>query len=1031
MMDDQVPSRAAFRRHCAVLGLGVLVVSTSSLVTVFSGCKRQTANSPIGVAAEKQETAKEADSESPSRAAATPAETVAADRDDVPDRATQLDRAIELQEREQHEDAAKILRRLIIRDPQDYTSVFHLANSQAALGNLEEAIDLLSGIPESDPDSGLPALGVSADWCLQLGRFDHAMDRYKKILEMAPGFQMARRRLAYLLNRQGRRHEANTLIRELCQAGDVTQDELFSLIVESDAMYDPPGERPASGARPYWPIGPLGEARHLFTNQQYAQAADLIRPSLQSGDATPAAIAFYGLTIAEGQLDEEFQPWLSFVNSETKSFPEYWSAIGIHLIRETKYEAAIGAFAEALRRDPSDHRSVRRMLHGFRSIKATESAEAFRKRFQTINGVVTSANRLAAEKNDGVELFLELADGLQKMGRRLEATLWRSLAAARTPQGGGELQRLNKTLQDLVAGNNAFPDEAERLCGVDFSDFLQPQFKSQNAPTMEHQVTKTDDARLESAAKARFRNVAGEIGLDFVYRVATIEQSKAFSIYQQLGGGVAVLDFDRDGWSDLYFAQGAADPPKFVAQQSDQLYRHLSNPSEHRLLKVTEHAELIENQFTIGVTSGDWNQDGFPDLATSNLGVNRLLINQGDGTFVSRALDESPDPDRCATSLAMGDVTADQLPDLIVLNYLRDAGIAREPKLDANGNVEVALAPLDFQPARDQVYRSQHDGTWNVAELGESADDASTGLGVVLGELDGKPGNDLFIGNDVAPNQFWTQSPGGTFIDQAIARGMAYSSRGLATAAMGIAAADFDHSGTMDFHVTNFADEPVNLFLQQGGLFRDSNIRFQLVPDSMPVVGFGTQPLDYSNDGWPDLVVANGHVDDISHLGIPFRQPPQLFAHLGNRFEPVTVPGDDYWSQLHSGRALATLDFDRNGRQDFVVTDLLSESALLLNESESNHHWVRLQLVGTRNERDAVGAHVTVVAGEQEYSHWVTSGDGYLCKNEMVLHVGLGAADSIDRVEVHWPSGDKETVTDVPVDRTHLLIEGQELYSLE
>ncbi|OYP29459.1 FG-GAP-like repeat-containing protein [Rhodopirellula sp. MGV] len=953
-------------------------------------------------------------------------------------REQQIDQALAAQDNGQFDKAIESLQQLLLQDPHDYVAMFHMANAEAGRGNLKRGIDLLSEIPPTDPDSGLPALGVAADWSLQLGDFSTAEQRYRQILQLLPQFQMARRRLAFLLNRQGRRFEANQLIRELCRAGDIMQDELFSLIVETDAMYDAPQtpNDPSStltvdeGERLYWPIGPLGEARHQFTEQNYESALSLLRPVIESGNASPATLAFYGLALVEGQHEDEFQTWLAKVTDRTKAFPEYWAAIGFHLVRETEYARAVGALAEAIRLDPTDNRSVRRLIQCFRSLDDEPAEQAFQTRYKALNRVITLGNDIAASSDANTEKMNQLADELVYLGRPLEAILWKSLAVGASPDPQAQLQQLGISLKQIANSPDAFSSTSQRWCGIDLSEFDKPDLSASEFQIADKGVTESGQAMPWTDSKASFRNIASAIGLDQTYRVATTEKRKAFAIYQQLGGGVAVLDYDLDGWCDLYFAQGDAAPPQFVAKQSDTLYRHTIG-DHHRLINQTDSAQLTESQYTIGVTSGDWNQDGFPDLAISNIGTNQLLINRGDGTFTMQNLDAEPDHLRCAASLAMGDISGDGLPDLVVLNYVRDPNLAKLPELDSAGNVTASLPPLEFKPAHDVLYQNAPTGLPSAAPLGDTPEDACTGLGAIIANFDQDSTNELFVGNDALQNQLWKINSNGTYDDLAIATGCAYGAHSLATAAMGIAVADFDRSGTLDFHVTNFSKEPVSLYLGRDGMFRDLSIRYGLSPDSVPMVGFGTQPIDFNNDGWPDLVVANGHVDDLSHTGVAFDQPPQLFANYGETFELIAAGTDPYWTRPSLGRAVAMLDFDRDGKQDFVVTDLIDQASVMINESVSEGNWIQIKLIGTTSERDSIGAHITVISGAQTWHQWVTSGDGYLCKNESANHFGVGAATTIDQVVVEWPSGQRQTFTDLPINRSSILIEGQAFEAID
>ncbi len=937
-----------------------------------------------------------------------------------------IEQALALQAADKFSAACEIFRRLLLNNPKDYEVLFHLANAESSRGNKNLAIELLSEIPAAHPDAGLPALGVSAGWCMELDRYDEAETRYRKVLEIDPKANRARRELAYIFNRQGRRHEAVALVRELCVAGDVMQDELHSLIVEADAMYDPPGQVPAPGVRPYWPIGELGVARQLYTENRYQEAAQHVRPFIDSGTAPTAAFAFYGAALAESQDEPQFDWWLSHVDDSVKTYPEYWAAIGTYLMREAKYDEALRSLAEAVRLDPTDFRSTRRIVQAYRSLDQPKIAEIWVERFERMNQILKSSIAIADAKTSPINPINDLTQDLDSVGRHLEAILWKSLIVSSQANAAyqRELTQLHRT---LVASGKAFPSIDQRWCGIDFAELPLPVGIEQHKPIALAQSESPPNLIFpDQPEHVVLKDVTKMIGLNHSFRTATQAHSKGFAIYQSFGGGVAVIDFDLDGQSDIYLAQGAADEPEFVAVESDILYRTVVAADDRRLENVTDQAGLSEQDYTIGATSGDWNQDGFPDLAVSGIGLNRLLINQGDGTFQRKSLDPVGDFRRGSTSLAMADVTGDQLPDLIVLNYLRDAEIAKRPRLDAAGNPLDTISPLSVKPARDQLYANTPTGTWQVSEVGDSPADACTGLGIVVTDLlPNRPGNEIFIGNDELRNQLWVRKPDQGFVDLATALGCAYGSLGAATGSMGIAAGDFDRTGTVDLHVANYLNESASLFVSRNGFFRDLNVRYDLARTSTPMVGFGCQAIDATNRGWLDLVVANGHVENLESRSEPFRQPPQWFANLGDRFEIVNVPTCSYWTTPHLGRALARLDFNSDGQVDFIVTDLIGPTALIVNESPTTHHWVSFRLVGTSSERDAIGAMVQLEAGQQQWSAWVTAGDGYLCKNESSVHFGIGGEASIQRATVTWPDGRRQTYNDVPVDNVLLVTEGE------
>ncbi|TWU01891.1 FG-GAP-like repeat-containing protein [Neorhodopirellula pilleata] len=959
----------------------------------------------------------------------TPTDEVIAETARTPplsdDRHERFHRVVALVDEGRFAEVEVVLRPLLLKNPDDYEAVFHLANASAAMGDLERAIALLAEIPPEHPEAGLPSLGVSAGWCFELARYDEAESRYLKILELDPSVSLARRQLAYLYNRQGRRHEAVRFIRELCQRGDVMQEELHALIVESDAMYDPPGMLPPGNGRPYWPIGELSRARKLFTDGRYLEAADMVEPFVASGQASHGMIAFHGRALVEAQVDERLNLWLAHCSEELKAYPDYWAAIGTYLLRETKYDAALQAIAEAIRLDPTDMHSVRRMFQCLRSIGQPDRADVWIERYALMTRILRSSNAIASADAPSDESFEQLAKELDSADRHLEALLWRSMSASHA-RDQERLAELQMSMRRLVVENDDFPTRKEIWCGMDFGHTeLSSLPLIVTGRLTQRGLDKTNvDVPVTPAT---FRDVSSDVGLAHSFMIATDPPRKAFAIYQTFGGGVAVLDYDLDGEPDFYLAQGAADPKGFVAVKSDQLYRHQRDQSKRKLSDVTSPARTTEASYSLGVTAGDWNQDGFADLAVANLGTNVLLINQGDGTFLKVPLDETPDLTRVSTSLAMGDVTGDDLPDLFALSYARDSKITKRPELDREGNPQDAIAPLSLQAGRDQIYINHDDGHWQTKWVGDSQEQACTGLGLVLTDiLPDLPGNEIFVANDVRNNQLWVRGDQDQLIDQAIPFGCAFGSVGSATAAMGIAVGDFDHSGTLDLHVTNFADQPVSLYMGGTRFFRDLNVQFNLADDSKPVVGFGTQAIDYSNDGWPDLAVANGHVEDLRHRGQEFEQPFQLFANRAGRFEQTPIENCDYTQEPHLGRALATLDFNRDGKNDLIVTDMLGPTALLLNESTTSHHWIAFRLVGTTCERDAIGARIIVETEQQEWIGSVASGDGFLCKNESLVHFGIGENRSLAKVSIQWPDGSSQDLEPMTVDGAYLVVQDQE-----
>lgn len=934
------------------------------------------------------------------------------------DREAVVSQAEELARRGDYEAAASALQSLLLVEPNNYTLLFRLANVEAARGDIAKAVELLDGIPENDPIAGLPALGQSAQWCVLLERFEEAERRYLKVLAEVPQAAPARRQLAQLLNRQGRRQEATVHIHELCRQGNIRHDELQSLIMLNEGVYDDSPQ--ASGEVSYLPIGPGGEARIQFGKKKYQQVIELLEPVIANGDVTPSTLALFGRAAAEIQDDERFAWWLARTDDRTKEFGDYWAAIGTYESSHRRFDTATRALGEAIDRNPTDYLSMGRIRQCLTTLGNDELTKRWADRWLAVRETAEAHVRVTATNPPNPDAIGELASLLFHMNRPLEAALWKSIEAYHRGSPKSELERWNAERTRLVTTGTGLPSRSERLCGMDLSEYPLPDLKSLPAPR-EGQDALPGNAEV---AKARVDNVAEQIGLKHTYQIASQFQEKQNTIYQTLGGGVAVLDYDLDGMPDLYLAQGAADSPSYQGELTNQLYRHLGSS----VIDVTQSSRTADRQYSIGVSAGDWNQDGFPDLVVANIGTDRLLINNGDGTFTPREISASADTTRVPSSTAMADITGDHLPDIVQLVYVDDENIGFRPDLDDDGRVIEKVSPGDFEMGPDQLIVNDGSGGFVRRTLGEEAN-PHTGLGVIVTDLTDNPGNEVFVGNDLYPNQLWIRdADSGQWSDAAAVMGCAFGFSGLATGSMGIATGDFDANGLPDIHVTNFDNEHSSLYMGRRGAFRDENVYFRLAEPTRPMVGFGTQAIDYENDGDLDLVVTNGHLDDSLDNNTAFKQPPQLFCNLGDRFQVVDAEDpSSYWSGDHLGRGLARLDFNQDGKNDFVITHISEPTALILNQTRTDHDWLQLQLVGTESERDAIGARIEVTYGGQEVVEWVVAGDGYLSRNEAVVSFGLGESESVDQIRVHWPSGKQQTFGGVAGDQRLLIIENEDV----
>jgi hypothetical protein len=498
-------------------------------------------------------------------------------------------------------------------------------------------------------------------------------------------------------------------------------------------------------------------------------------------------------------------------------------------------------------------------------------------------------------------------------------------------------------------------------------------------------------------------------------------------IADTMGGGVGLIDADDDGWIDVYFVNGCPLPVDPEAPpQPNHLFR---NRGDGTFEDVTARAGVGGRGYGMGCAVGDYDNDGHDDLFVTGFGATVLYRNRGDGTFedvTARAGVFSP---RWTTAAGFGDLDGDGDLDLVAITYVR-ADPAHAPVCRDPTGHRIHCLPSEFPPQFDHLFRNNGDGTFTDVSrsAGLEAPDGR-GLGLAIADLDGDNRLDLFVANDAVPNHFYRNLGGLRFVEAGVAAGLAYDAVGRATASMGVVADDLNSDGLLDLFHTNYFNEPNTLHRNLGGgHFIDVTALANLAAASRPMTGFGTAALDVENDGRLDLFVANGHVDDLPGFGLPMPQLPQLFLQQsGGRFELSAAREMPYFSHPVVGRGAAAGDLDNDGRVDLVVVHRDAPAVLLRNTTISGGHWLGVRLVGAaRSGKTPVGARVTCHVGDRETVRWLTSGASYLSANDQRLWFGLGAARTIDRLEVRWPSGRVQTWSSLQADRILEIEEGQD-----
>jgi hypothetical protein len=533
-------------------------------------------------------------------------------------------------------------------------------------------------------------------------------------------------------------------------------------------------------------------------------------------------------------------------------------------------------------------------------------------------------------------------------------------------------------------------------------------------------------------------------GLDFVHFNG---MSGAFYDAEIFGPGVGLFDYDNDDDLDVFLVQGrmlgpkpvsaAIFPPKTLPLRG-RLYRNdltanADGTRTVRLVDVTASSGINADGYGMGVATGDFNNDGWPDLYVTNLGPNQMFRNNGNGTFTDVSNQSGTNDAGWGVSAAFVDFDRDGWLDLFVGNYLT---YSVERDVDCSGvtGARDYCAPTEYRPQLDRLYRNRGDGTFadmTAAALVGGQDGPA--LGVATADFNADGWIDIYVANDGQENLVWLNQRDGTFRNAGVSSGAALSADGRPESSMGVDAADFDNDGDEDLYMTHWQGEKNTLYVQQSpGIFEDRTAAAGLTAPTLAPTGFGTVWGDFDNDGWLDIFVANGAVILIETLArakdpFPLHEPDQLFRNLGNgTFQDVTLRAGRTLALPDVGRGTAAGDIDNDGDLDLIIGNNNGRARLLINAVKTENHWIGLRLVGRDlNGRDMLGARVGIARSDGTTVWRRARADGsYASANDPRVLVGLGSAAGVSRVEVVWPSGRRESWVSVSIDRWTTLVEG-------
>ena len=526
-------------------------------------------------------------------------------------------------------------------------------------------------------------------------------------------------------------------------------------------------------------------------------------------------------------------------------------------------------------------------------------------------------------------------------------------------------------------------------------------------------------------------------GVDFLHHN---DAGGEYRFPEIFGAGAALLDFDRDGDLDLYLVQSGdlSTGPAIAARPRDRLFRNdlggpdASGTREMSFVDVSDSAGLRAVGYGMGVATGDFDNDGWPDLYVTNLGSNQLWRNNRDGSFSDVTSSSGADDRRWSVAASFLDYDRDGWLDLYVGNY-----VSWSPGTHRRCRSEMSLpdycGPQSFRPEHDLLLRNRGDGTFeDVSVITGVGTVAGPGLGSIALDADGDGWLDLYVANDQEPNFLWLNEAGARFRERAQELGLAVNGDGLAEAGMGVVGGDFDRDGDEDLFLSHLTHQTNTLYVNAGGVFEDGTARYGLGIASWPFTGFGIAWIDFENDGWLDLFVANGAVNVLPDLSLrgdafPFHQRNQLFSNLaGERFVEIEGSAGEIASVSRVSRGTAAGDLDNDGDQDLVVTNNQGEAEVHLNISGELGSWIGLQVLSRHGGRDALGALIEIRRADLAVVVRRVRTDGsYASASDPRVHVGLGARGSVEAVRVRWVDGGVDEWVGLGVGEYHTLREGE------
>jgi tetratricopeptide (TPR) repeat protein len=887
--------------------------------------------------------------------------------------------------------ARDLLEDLHRHDPGNAEVIELLTELALKSGDSQAAIRWLRLVPANEPERAAAARQQAAQLSMQIGQASLTETLALEAIRLNPHLPAPRRLLLRFYAVLFQHRKLHVQSARLAEQGQLTATGLILRCVAHRASWDDDEHvawiEQCLKNDPTNPVLRSALARYYLMVDRTKEAASILKNTAKPPpDHWRVSLAYAEQAIDAGSYElaaEIISRLPDTANGESR----VWLAKGTVWREIGEIEISQVAFENAALLDPYDPTPTYALS-----------------RFSSSNGDTDEAARLFERSQRQKTLMFQLGRLMKAAGATSENSLQ---AAADTFASLGQDAEAAILVRSSTASDRlASPSSGSSMAVIELTNLATVQVRSSSP------IGKPMEPRSKfNQPIVSFHDVAGRIGLKFEYDTG---RSPFRWLMETLGGGVAVLDFDRDGWSDLYFTQ-AGSLPRCTANAADHLFRNFDGESTQN---VSSAAQLNDEDYGQGCAVGDYDNDGFPDLVVCNYGGPRFLKNQGDGTFVDITAASGIESAAWNTNAAFGDVDQDGDLDLYVVNYVTAEFENLKPCKD--GEKYTACHPFEYESVQDRMWENVGNGAfaerteeWGFAVRG------GKGLGVMIADFEGVGRDGIFVGNDTTANLLFQKVSGSVTKFQEIGArsGVAVNGGGMTEACMGIALGDVDQDGWFDMFVTNFQGETNTLYHALGNAeFTDGTTRAGLADSSRNRLGFGCQFLDIDGNGALDLFVANGHLHEEA-------QRPQLYYNQGKgRFREISTAAGSYFAQPRLGRSVARLDWNRDLQTDLVVTYQEGNVSLLENNSKPGHA-IGVRLIGRSSNRDAAGTRIkATIANKSQYHHYVTRCGGYFAANSPDILIGCGESTRA-QLEVTWPTGEIQTWQNVAVGKSYFLLE--------